>query len=296
MSCVSRGWVLYFASLLWLVATSAAAQVPTFSVDHHHLPPSHGDGIFVELPGIADRYMIEAKLAFTYQNEPLILEVRGARFATPIEHRLTMIGSLAVGMTERLGFFLQMPVTLWQQGDYLDVKKNGLGDLELGAQALFVGDGQQGFQLGASISLVQPTGESAAFSSDGDAGARLTMRAAYLRDDWTIGLHLGSALRPTINTLGYATGTDLFVAAGIYYQSASWLRVGSEFLGGTGLNKGRAFTQITSHTELGASLQFTPTSAWAITLGAAAGLTRGAGTPVARTFLSISYRTEAVGL
>lgn len=285
------GWLAKIGGPLLLAAGllsggASAQDIERWSVDRYRLPASPDSGLMLQSSDTAERGSVHFQLAIGYQHEPVIFETEtGIRVSTPVEHRATAYLSMLAGVTTNFAVYIQLPLTLWQDGDFEELDKFAAEDLALGAHARLYGD-DEGFALAANLALVFPTGKVSAFASDDSLGGRATLIFAYDKSTWGLALNLGGDFRPKRVAFDFESGSDMVFVAGVYGRPIEWIRVGGEVFGATGITKNRFFTSSNTHVEGAITVRFTNSHGSFIQLGGAFGIARGVGTPSGRAMLT----------
>ena len=287
-----------FVALLTLATASITTRVDAqvqqaFSLDRYPHPISLDDGISLRITSPLAKSQISFRLTAGYQHKPIVLEnaTTGETIATPVEHRIFGYASIAYGVTEAFGVYIQVPATLWQNGDFPLIDTAGIGDVTIGAQARLIGDGEA-FGLGLEFELVEPTGNGGALSSDVKIGGRAGLRLDYAWTKWTLGINAGADFRSKRQWLSHQTGSDIRVAAGVMFAPTSTLRLSAEAFGQTGATNNRFFTEEHSRLEAGVSVFATPNETWMVGAASTFGLFRGVGTPRFRALITGGFRIQ----
>ena len=273
---------------LWCALGSTAHAQTGFAVDTYTVPIGNHDGLFIRSARPLEKRQVMVRLATSYQNDLLIVETRGTgtRVATPVEKRVSGYASIAYGVTQRLGFYALLPITLWQSGDFPPLDTTALGDLTMGAQANLNRSPDDRFTSALEFELISPTGSVDAYSSDDRLSGRAGARFGIKKNKWRLGLNLGAHFRPKRTWLSHETGSELDAVAAIIFDPNKYGTITFEVVGGTGATKGRFATERDSHLELGVGFFFRPTDNTMVGAGASGGVLRGVGTPQVRLLLT----------
>ncbi|MEZ4287272.1 MAG: transporter [Polyangiales bacterium] len=276
---------------LFVESNGVAQTMEPFSVERLRVAPGYDDGLSLQLPTTINAGEFHARLLFAYQDDPLVLlnASTSARVGAPIHQRVSGDLVLGYGIHDRVNLYAQLPTTLWQDGDTVSISKSGAGDLSIGAKLRLVGN-REGFAVGLTVALVEPTGKVAAFNSDNQVAGRTTLSLAYSKARWRVGANVGADLRAKRQYYDYTTGSDLTFAAGASFDPLKPLRLGAELFGTTRFDKDLFFRNSAyTHLETAGVLTVMPSERWAVRAGGSLGILRAVGTPTYR-FLDLAFR------
>ncbi len=281
-------------------ASPARAQSRGFALDRFD-PSERGSSWFVldslDLRGHG-RPAIGVVGSWGYK--PLVVYDRGgggSRSAL-VEHQVVVHPGASVVFWERVRGAFDLPIAAYQTGD--DVVRNGvltraprpsLGDLRLAADVRVLGQHGEALTLSLGTALYLPTGSRDEYTSD--ANVRLAPRAQVAGDVsiFAYAGRLGFNYRALTST--YDTdplGSELTIAASAGIRPIENLLIGPEIFGSTVANA--AFERRTTPLDWLFGAHFTHGELRA-GAGIGSGLTRGWGTPVFRTVVSLEYVPSA---
>lgn len=297
MMRLGRG--LTWAVLVWLFAAVPAAAQDGFALSRYRAAPASTDGFGIMLPTPPPHLALDARLALDYAHGSLVVSDASAdgrtRRAAIVDHTLAASLAVSLGIENWLGVWVALPVALYQGGDALDAdvvsaggsapSAQGLGDLELGVRALLAGERaapSEGFapSLGASASVLFPTGSQSAYMGDGAFGVRAQVVLALLSSLLTPIAGVGLSYRRDETFLGTPVGPEMTWLLGLHLRQ-SIVRLEAELRGGATLSGGQIFSGDTVPIEvlLGGHLFV---DAFTIGLAVDAGVTQALGTPDVR--------------
>jgi outer membrane protein OmpA-like peptidoglycan-associated protein len=250
---------------------------------------------------------LSAMVLADYARNPLTLYTvkdgeRGERAGTVVSDQLNLHVAAALGFKFAL-LSLDLPIALVNAGPnpspagtsgFSSPSGAALGDLRVGLRVPFVQLGLEPgkdavFAAALTGSMWIPTGDPAAFTSDGSVrgapGLAFGGRAGFLR----YGVNAGLALRPARLFAEAQYGTQFTFGGGVAAVLADdVLQVGPEVYGSTVVDNGDAFGRRTTNVEgiLGTRVRLGPL---VLGGGAGPGLAKAAGTPAFRAVLSLAY-------
>jgi len=228
----------------------------------------------------------------------------GAVRSRPIEHLATLNLLVGVTLANRILLSIDLPFTV-ETGQaverssgrpVLDASSTvqsqsagGLGDPRIEAKVRLAGSGLTGAGLAVSGFVTIPIGQSAGagdhFVADHSAtfGGRLI--GEYRRGRFAVALNLGALGRPSTLTLfSTEVGTRLTWGAAVGFDISTRLAVMAEGFGASDLSS--ALQNNNAEVLAGARYRFNDLT---FTAGGGSGVLRGAGSPVARAFLGVSW-------
>ena len=206
--------------------------------------------------------------------------------------------SLVMWNRLRVGF--NLPMRISQTGDDNAIGSNTfsashsetIGDLRLGSDVRLFGTYGSPITMAAGLQVWVPTGDRASYTGDGKARLAPRVLAAGQAGDFGYSAQLAFNYRPQDDSFGGSPmGSEMAfgVAAGLYGLKKTLL-FGPEVYGRTGVSSSDAFFgKHTSPVEalLGVHYQFSPD--FNVNFGIGPGLSRGLGSPVVRSVLSIEW-------
>lgn len=236
-------------------------------------------------------------LTLDYAANPLVLTAAsGDRAAEVVESRTTGRFSAALGLMDRFELGVSLPVVLYQGlGD--DVGEFGLeggpeggtalGDLRLVPRAILANGlpSDPRLSLAVALAFTLPTGESAAFASE---GLRVEPRfiGEYDLDQVLLAANLGYRFRPTARAFGNVVVDDM-VTLGLAaeLEPTPGLKVVPELSGALTVNDDSEQHLL----EALLAFKFKPREQILVTVGAGTGLAAAVGTPDVRVFAGVSW-------
>ena len=183
------------AIVLVVVAPSAAFGQTAPSVDTSTWRPSVDPEAGLALEPVVTPGPWQANVGVWLQYEQAPVSVRdpaGSGMLHPVRHALGIDLVAALGLGERAEVGVDVPASLWQDGDSNlpgsvaaggSVPATRLGDLALRGKVTIVSNDRQGVRTGPGLAAVAsvalPTGDPAAFLSDASLTSSLALDAAY---------------------------------------------------------------------------------------------------------------------
>jgi outer membrane protein OmpA-like peptidoglycan-associated protein len=288
-----------FAALLTLATGASAQQASGFAIDHMN-PSERGSDWFSEdsldLRG-GPRFAIGA-LA-DYARDPLVIVgSNGSTVAAPVRDQAILHVGASLVLIDRLRFALDLPVGFADgtAGAVGQVKfaaaGTGIGDLRLAGDVRVLGKYGDPLTVAAGVALFAPTGNQAAYMSDGTARALLRVAAAGDVGPMTYAAHLGFEVRPTSDEFpDYPTGSELQLGGAIGLRLASRrLVLGPEINASTVVTNSTAiFSTRQTPVEGLLGVHYAFADAWRVGAGVGTGLTRGFGEPTVRGTVMLEW-------
>jgi OmpA-OmpF porin, OOP family len=239
-----------------------------------------------------------------FAEKPLVLyDGEGDAVRNIIEHQLFVHVGASLVLWERLRLGVNLPILAYQEGEggtlqgqrFEAAEGAALGDLRLGADVRLLGAYRSAVTLAGGLAVYAPTGEQAAFASDGKV--RLLPRLLVAGDigNLTYSAKLGVLYRANDRGFnGEAKGTEAVMAAAIGYRNDDGrLVVGPELFGSTVVADGDAFfSRRATPFELIFGAHYKVTEDVRLGAGFGPGLTRGFGSPQFRGLLSLEWAPE----
>jgi outer membrane protein OmpA-like peptidoglycan-associated protein len=290
------------------IAQTQSPEAGNFALNQFEASPS-GDNFFViqDTNARAKALDFSAMVLVDYARNPLAVYTvedgeRGERAGVVVSDQLNLHVAASLGFKFAL-LSLDLPIALANTGDdpspagtagFSSPSGAALGDLRVGLRVplvqLGLAPGKEAvFAAALTGSLWVPTGDPAAFTSDGSVrgapGLSLGGRAGWLR----YGINGGISLRPARLFAQAQYGTQFTFGGGIAAVLADdLLQVGPEVYGSTVIDNGDVFGRRTTNVEgiLGTRVRLGPL---VLGGGAGPGLAKAAGTPAFRAVLSLAY-------
>lgn len=209
------GWAFVLATL----AGPAAAQ-EGFSVELFEPLPAQGHAVLgVSTSRVLGHGQLSVGLFGHYQDDPLTassIDDRDTVVARLVDSRWTLEASVAFGLFDAFELGVVMPLVLSQSGDDLapigrpgeSVEGFAVGDLRVVPKVTFLG-GDQGFGVHLLVPVVIPTGDAAAFTSDGAVRVRPTLGLDYTLRDGVVAANVGYEIRSSDELATYTNDDAL---------------------------------------------------------------------------------------
>ncbi len=291
------------ATLLGIVlaAPLARAQVTGFAVDRFD-PAERGSEWFVtdslDLRGHG-RPAIGVIGDFAYR--PLVLyNPDGSVGASIVRNQYVLHPGMSLVLWDRVRFGVSLPVAIYEDGHQETVRGviypggsgSSVGDVRLGGDVRLAGEYGDVMTLAFGVELYLPSGNQAAYMSDGTVRLQPRLQAAGMAGAFTYAAKIAFDYRSLEYAFaGSQLGSDLMfaVSAGLRTTNGRFM-LGPELYGSTVLTGGEgAFRTRNTPFELllGGHAMLGPD--WRIGAGVGPGLSRGLGSPEARVLASLEW-------
>jgi hypothetical protein len=282
-----------------LVASSAARADEGFALERF-TSSFAGDRLFgIQSPHTAGHNTFLAMILLDYAHDPLVVrDTSGHAIGAVVSDQTLLHFHASYALFHVLTFDVDLPVG-FQHGEqpmatgvtgqpaFPAPTSTALGDIRFGARATMYGKREDPFQIALSALLWAPTGNRAAFTSDGGVRS-LPMVVAGGATRWFVwSADVGADLRP-LTPYGVVTPGPAFRwGAGVgFLPGDGSFQIGPELTGGVGLiHPSNATTDFEA--LVGARARFA--KRFVAGFAASLGLAPGVGTPDFRTVLSIEY-------
>nr|AYC79666.1 OmpA family protein [uncultured bacterium] len=290
-----------FAVALATVDARAQTAPGGFQLDRYQVPMQANDGFWTERASTTPHLRVGAVLALGYQRSPLTVRRTdsGDETATLVGNDLRGHAALSLGLFDRAQVGVALPVVVFTDGSTPQPSGGAgptsfaIGDLRIDLRIRLIGDNTgQGFRLATASSVFLPTGNRAAYASDGWVTGNMRLLAEYeLPGGVRADLNVGVWYRPTLTftePYAYTVDDELFARTAITAPITRdrTLLATVEVAGATALAYAPgAFTRYYSHLEAMLGAKYITDSSVFIGLAAGAGFTSGVGTPDARVIL-----------
>jgi OOP family OmpA-OmpF porin len=296
----SRAVIFLLFIAICLEAAPAAAQTVSGFADNRFEPPGADSAwLNTESLGFDGHLRPVAAFATDWAWKPLVVyNAQGQSVSPLVRNQVFGHLDLALMLWDRVRADLNFPFVLVNSGDgtrigttsYAPPDGAALGDFRIGVDGIVYRrpDGQ--FTAAVGMQLFVPTGQTAAFSSDG--GVRWWPRVAVAGDRGAFAwaARLGLQVRPSDGCqCNLAPGTEIDGAlAGGWRPRAQWL-LGPELVWSHSVASGAGALHGGTPLELMAGGHYAATPEWTFNLGVGHGLTNGAGTPAFRLIGGVQY-------
>ncbi len=233
-----------------------------------------------------------------YSHDPLVVTSRdGELERSLVEHRVGMSFLVSLGMTDWLSVGVEVPATVYQQGQRLDdtgvdlgLADAALGDVRVSPKLTILREDRFGVALALAVPVTLPSGDETAYlGSDSVTAAPTLALSGTLFDRLTLALNLGTWLTAGSTYRDVAADHEFFYRAGALFRFDDAWAVSGEGQGSARLESmGENKPNETSLEWLVAVHYRTP---WDVrlVLGGAMGSLPGWGTPDGRAFLGLFW-------
>lgn len=303
-------------SVLCCITGLASAQVaPTDSFSVHRFTPAPGSENYLSVDGsVTPGHMaISAGLLLDYAHRPLSLyEVTGSG---PDDYELgdakdivsmLFTGHLmgAITISDRIQIGLNLPL-VYTSGESWNATRPGsgpiviqggsafaIGDPRLSAKINIIGQGANGFNLGASAFFTAPLGQAMAedrFVGDGGITTGIQVIPEFRQDMFRFAANIGAAYRGTQTLLSTEAGSELTYGVAGSVAATPLLNVMLEIAGSSRLSS--QVDENPMEARIAGQLR---QGDLVFTLGGGAGVVAGIGVPVFRVLGGASWAPQAL--
>jgi OmpA-OmpF porin, OOP family len=241
---------------------------------------------------------LDLGLYFHYSHNPLIISDRdGGVVRSLVENRVGMSFLISLGMTDWLSVGVEVPASVYQDGQRLDdagsdlgLADAALGDVRVSPKFTILREDKFGVALALLVPVTLPSGDETAYlGSDSVTAAPTLALSGTLFDKLTLALNLGTWLTGGTTYRDVAADHEFFYRAGALFRFTDAWALSGEGQGSARLESlGENKPNETSLEWLVALHYKTP---WDIrlVLGGAMGSLPGWGTPDGRAFLGLFW-------
>ncbi|MEP7123802.1 MAG: OmpA family protein [Byssovorax sp.] len=298
---------LALGALALTVGTRAAHAQQGFSIARFSPSPAGDRLLSIPSPYAAGEPLIEgfplhAALYVDYAHDPLVL-----RGATSGQDRGAIVSDQAIfhlaaamALAGRVTFDIDVPLA-FQAGSapsgkgYSFAAPAGaaVGDVRLGARFTILGKYFDRFQLAASISVLVPSGDPAAYAGDGGGrvAPQIIAGGRFDRLVWSSAVGVIAGPKHVFANITQGTTLTWGAGAGVLLGESRLLQIGPELTGSVTLDDVQSRTT-SVELLLGARRRFAGN--FEVGLGAGVGLSRGVGTPNFRAVGLLAYSPEVL--
>jgi outer membrane protein OmpA-like peptidoglycan-associated protein len=296
------GWAA--ALLVLLAGAGARAQNQGFAINRFDPAERGSDWFTADSLDLRGHGRLMLGVTGDLGHKPLVLyDPDGEELQAIIKDQLFVHVGGSLVLWERLRLGVSLPILAYQAGEggsvggtsFVASEDAAIGDLRAGADVRLVGTYRSPVSLAAGVAVFAPTGEQAAFASDGQV--RVLPRLLLGGDIGNLAYAAKLGVLYRANDTGFngsPKGTEAVVAAAIGYRSDDGkLVLGPELFGSTVVTSGDAFfSRRETPFELLLGAHYKPHDDLRIGAGFGPGLTRGFGAPQFRGVLSLEWAPE----
>ena len=276
------------------IGGAAAAQGQGFSLNRFDPADRGSDWFVLDSIDLRGHLRPAAGLVGDWGYKPLVIYgSNGDEKSTVVEHQVFshLGGSLVLWSRVRAG--LSVPLALYQAGDApvangtaFKEPSTSFGDIRSSADVRVLGEYGDVFNSAVGLALYLPTGARENFTGDGDV--RFSPRVSIAGDvaAFTYAGRLGLDYRALTQTDSLGTAATIAASAGVRVLEKKQLLLGPEIHGSTVADSFLEKRATSAEWLFGAHYSHDELR---FGLGAGIGLTRGWGTPVLRTVLSVEW-------
>jgi hypothetical protein len=288
--------IVVAAASVALAASSPARADEGFALGRFS-PSFAGDRLFgIQSPYAAGDNTFLAMVLLDYAHDPLVVrDTSGHAIGAVVSDQTLLHFHASYALFRVLTLDLDLPVG-FQHGEqpmvmglptFAAPTSTALGDLRIGVRATMFGKPEDPFQIALSGLLWAPTGNRAAFTSDGGVRSQPMVVVGGAARWFVWSANVGPELRPQTTYAGITHGPAFRWGAGMgFLPGDGSFQVGPELTGGVGLvHPSKATTDFEA--LVGARARFA--KRFVAGFAASLGLAPGVGTPDFRTVLSIEY-------
>ncbi len=293
------GWKLSLC-LVSLCAARAAAGTPGIDVEQFHPAISGESYLAVDGAFVVPHLTLTAGAWINWAHQPLVVDANG-RSSAVIGGQLGLDLVLTLGILDRVEIGVLLPSAFNVQRDNSVLRLGGgldsagLGDLTLDVKVLVLnahaGEHRIGLAVAAAVSA--PTGDAAAFSSQGgwSGRPRLIFEWRAPHDHVGLALEVGAVLRSERQLDQLYVTHQLLYGLGFRVGATHGLTVLVEARGlaGIALPSAASFSATEAPFEISAGLRWRSKFGLQLEAAGSVGLTTGYGTPDGRVIFGLRY-------
>jgi OOP family OmpA-OmpF porin len=280
-------------------APGARAQsAQGFAVDRFEPAGSGSEWFSLESLDFRGNWRPAASLVGDLALRPLAIYDRaGNRVASLVDQQAILHVGAAVVLSGRLRVDLNVPVVLWQDGvagalngqSYAPPTDDRLGDVRLGVDLRVFGEAHANATGVVGLQVFVATGHQSAYTSDG--ALRLWPRFSLAGEAGPLvwAARVGYHYRPTWKCGCYTPGSELTGAVAVGVRLLPTMLVGPELYASTPATGTDFGKPAASPVEVLLGLHVAVARDWSAGVGAAPGLTDGAGSPAWRFIGSLQF-------
>jgi len=282
-----------------LCGTPARAQSTGFAVDRFEPAAAGSQWLSLDSLDLRGHLRTGAALSADLALRPVVIYDRSGKAVAPLVNRQAMLhADAAMVLWNRVRLDLELPLVVWQRGmggeaagmTFTPPTGEILGDVRFGAEVRLYGETGDRVTIAAGARLFFPTGHQSAFTSDGGLRVWPHLAGAGRWDQLVWAASLGYHIRPTYKcSCALTPGSEMTAGAAVGYEVAPRWRVGPELYASTAVASGRFATAVGSPVELLLGGHYAVAPEWEVGVGAAPGLTNGAGSPSWRFVTTVQY-------
>ncbi|MDB4981995.1 MAG: outer membrane protein, partial [Myxococcales bacterium] len=229
---------------------------------------------------------------------PLVIYDRaGNRVAALVDQQAMLHAGAAIVLSGRLRVDLNVPVVLWQDGapgalngqSYAPPTGDRLGDIRLGVDLRVFGEAHANATGVVGLQVFFPTGHQSAYTSDGALRLWPRFSLAGEAGPFVWAARVGYHYRPTSKCGCYAPGPEVTGALALGVRLWPTMLLGPELYASTPATGADFGKPGASPVEVLVGLHLAVARDWSLGLGAAPGLTDGAGSPAWRFVTSLQF-------
>ena len=302
---LSSLWPLW-PLLVGLVPAVARAQSGPIELRQFQPTPFSDGYLRLDGPEVLPAWRFHAGADLDYAWKPLVLtdvapSIQRSRKTTYnfIGHAVGLDLTFAMGIGHRLEVAAIVPGTAFQTGETVPGGTTpgvvGLENPKLGAKLRLLGNGAQGFGLGASVLVSLPYGLGGTFVHEESLGVEARLFGQLARERWKLRARAGFRLRGQTQVFDIPLGDELTFAAGGETRLASRDLIFAEVAGATAAAHPLASQKQTpvellvgGRREVGARWLGGDHRFW-LTVAAGPGLTAGYGSPAVRAVVALTW-------
>jgi OOP family OmpA-OmpF porin len=289
-----------FAFAIPVVGTgeARAQSAPGFTVDRFEPAGGGSEWFSLESLDFRGNWRPAASVVGDLALRPLVIyDQAGNRVASLVDQQAMLHLGAAVVLSGRLRVDLNVPIVLWQDGvagvlegrEYAPPTNDRLGDVRLGVDLRVFGEAHANATGVVGVQVFFRTGHQSAYTSDG--APRLWPRFSLAGEAGPLvwAARVGYHYRPTWKCGCYSPGPELTGALAIGVRLFPTMLVGPELYASTPATGDGFGKPATSPVEALFGVHLAVAPDWALGLGAAPGLTDGAGSPSWRFVASLQF-------
>ncbi len=301
-------------SLLLLLAhgrTARAQSAPPrdTTIDPQLFQPAIGPQNFLTIEGaqVPDNKRLSFGLSLNYQQRPFTVFTQGQSPGEThvVDNQLTGELDMAIGLFNRFQLGIGVPVTLYMNGDEVDLMgmpnglhytERGIGDVRVEGKAHLatLGDDDQ-YDLALSAGITVPAGHATSnldYLGDKTVTGRIKAIGTADFGPVTLGANLGILIRGTSYSFATQLGPQLLYGAAANFAVTPRTGLILEAYGRSGLNQFTSFYNDVNPFEVDLAARRGVAGMWSLTGGVGRGIGNGIGAPDLRLFLMASFNPD----
>lgn len=247
-------------------------------------------GVFsVDSARSAHHLQLSGGVLVNYSKDPLIFHASNGDKFPIVTQQVAAELLFGLGLFDFMEVGVALPIYLSNDASVgaEDLSGATVGDLRLRPKLTLLDQDETGFGLAVLAYITTPTGDDAAFASNGQFSVRPGLAATTGTDKLEIMLNLSADVQGERQFGDLQLGSELLFGLGAQYELVNGLLLGTEVYGSTDF--GQFFEEQETPVEGLIGLKYRLAGGLNFELAAGRGITRGYGAPAARVIGGIRY-------